>query len=200
MACCEHSHLQNQSQSYRRILWTVLWLNGLMFFIELAMGLKAHSVSLWSDSLDFLGDALNYGISLFVLQQSLAWRAKASLVKAYSMGAFGIWTLATALYYLSQGRIPNYHDMGIIGVIALLINIISAVLLFREREGDSNRASVWLCSRNDALGNIAIMLAAAAVYFTQSAWPDILVALLMTTLALHASRQVIRRARAELRT
>jgi Co/Zn/Cd efflux system component len=184
---------------YRRVLWTALGLNATMFLVEIGAGLAAGSVSLQADALDFLGDAANYGLSLFVLGMALAWRARAALVKGISMGAFGLWILGAATWQALAGTVPAAGVMGAVGLLALAVNVGVAVMLYRYRAGDANMRSVWLCSRNDALGNIAVVAAASGVFATASGWPDILVALAMAGLALWASVQVIRHALAELR-
>lgn len=199
--CCEHKHEPSHNSNdkrYRRILWIALIINALMFGIEIAAGLTANSVSLLADSLDFLGDAANYGISLWVLGMSVQWRAKASLLKATSMALFGIWVLGSALWNAIEGVVPDAKTMSLIGTLALLANIIVAVLLYAYRNGDSNMRSVWLCTRNDALGNIAVIIAAIGVFGTGTAWPDLIVASIMAALALTASWQVMRLARSEL--
>lgn len=197
--CCEHKHEPSSIDGrYRRILWIALIINALMFAIEIAAGLSANSVSLLADSLDFFGDAANYGISLWVLGMSVQWRAKASLLKATSMAVFGVWVLASAVWNLIQGVVPDAKTMSLIGVLALLANITVAVLLYAYRNGDSNMRSVWLCTRNDALGNIAVIIAALGVFGTGTAWPDVIVAIIMAALALTASWQVMRLARREL--
>lgn len=183
---------------YRKILWIALTVNIIMFAVEIVSGVRANSVSLLADSLDFLGDAANYGISLWVLDMSLTTRAKASLIKAMSMVAFGVWVLSSAVWHFLSGSIPSAEAMGLIGVIALFSNLAVATLLYTYREGDSNMRSVWLCTRNDALGNVAVILAAIAVFSTVAAWPDLIVAVIMASLALHSSWVIIKQARSEL--
>lgn len=199
--CCNHtpepSTLQ-QPGRYRKILWIALIINLGMFFVEIASGFKSGSVSLLADSLDFLGDAANYGISLWVLGMSIALRAKASLLKAASMLVFGVGVLLVAIWHAMSGNIPEAQTMGLIGTLALLANLGTAALLYAYREGDSNMRSVWLCTRNDALGNIAVLLAAVGVFGTGTAWPDLLVATIMALLAITSAFQVIRQARQEL--
>ena len=189
----------SQSPRYRRVLWLALIINVLMFAIELAGGLHAGSVSLLADAVDFLGDAANYGISLLVLGMALHWRARAALVKGLSMGAFGIFVLASAAWSATEGTVPEAATMGAIGALALLANVAVAAMLYAWREGDANMRSVWLCSRNDAIGNVAVMAAALGVAGTGTGWPDLAVAALMGLLALTAARSVIQQARAELR-
>ncbi|ARU88088.1 cation transporter [Pseudomonas sp. M30-35] len=200
--CCNHTpdpSTQQQPERYRKILWIALLINLGMFFIEITSGVKANSVSLLADSLDFLGDAANYGISLWVLGMSIALRAKASLVKAASMLVFGVGVLAVAIWHAVNGQIPEPQTMGVIGTLALLANLGVAALLYAYREGDSNMRSVWLCTRNDALGNVAVLIAAAGVFGTGTAWPDLLVASVMALLAITSAYQVIRQAQQELK-
>ena len=186
------------TKRYRTILWLALVVNLGMFAVEIIAGVRADSVSLLADSLDFLGDAANYGISLLVLGMSLTLRARASLFKALCMLVFGVGVLIAAIWHLLSGQVPDAPTMGLVGSLALLANVGVAALLYAYREGDSNMRSVWLCSRNDALGNIAVLLAALGVFGTGSAWPDLLVASLMAGLAVTSSYQVMRHARQEL--
>ncbi|MDO5651679.1 MAG: cation diffusion facilitator family transporter [Moraxella sp.] len=194
---CSHTHAAS-TQRYRNVLWGVLIINAVMFAVEIIYGISAKSVSLLADSLDFLGDAANYGISLFVLNKALTMRAKASLIKGATIGVFGLWIFGTTIWQFLAGDLPNYHQMGVIGVLAFVANVVSAVMLYAFREGDSNMRGVWLCSRNDALGNIAVVAAGVAVYFTQSNLPDLVVALLMSLLALQAAWAIVRQAKGEL--
>ena len=184
---------------YRRALWIALVLNVAMFAVELGGAWSAGSVSLLADAIDFFGDAGNYAISLAVLGMALSTRSKAALFKAACMGGFGVYVLASALWSLHAGIVPEPATMGTIGFLALLVNAGVALMLYRFRAGDANMRSVWLCSRNDALGNVAVMLAAAGVLGTGSSWPDLLVAAAMGALALNGSASVLRHARAELR-
>ena len=185
--------------TYRRVLWVVLGINAAMFLVEISAGLAARSVSLQADALDFLGDAFNYGISLFVLGLSLRWRAAAALLKGAFMGLFGLWVIGATLYNAVFATLPGALVMGSVGLAALAANVGSAVLLFRYRDGDANMRSVWLCTRNDAIGNVAVMLAAGGVVATGSGWPDVAVAAVMATLALTACRLVLKQAVGELR-
>ncbi len=200
--CCNHDHDHEPSHSpdpkYRRILWIALIINALMFVIEIIFSQRANSVSLLADSIDFLGDAANYGISIWVLAMSVQTRAKASLLKAASMGLFGIGVLAHAIWNAITGVVPDAQTMSLIGLLALAANVIVAFLLYAYRNGDSNMRSVWLCTRNDALGNIAVVLAAIGVFGTGANWPDLVVAAIMATLALTSAAQVIKQARREL--
>lgn len=184
---------------WRRALWIALVLNAAMFVVELAASWSAGSVSLLADSIDFFGDAGNYAISLAVAGMTLAVRAKAALFKAACMGGFGVFVLGKALWNLQAGVLPAPLAMGVVGFLALAVNAGVALLLYRFRTGDANMRSVWICSRNDALGNVAVMLAALGVFGTGQAWPDLLVAGIMGVLALSGAWSVLRQARAELR-
>ncbi|HYR64495.1 MAG TPA: cation transporter [Reyranella sp.] len=199
--CCDHGHepaATAASPAYRRILWVALAVNLAMFFVEIGAGLAAQSVSLLADSLDFLGDAGNYGISLFVLGMALQWRARASLLKAASMAAFGAWVAVTTAQHAIAGTVPAAPLMGAVGALAFVANLGVAALLYRWRAGDSNMRSVWICTRNDAIGNLAVLAAAAGVFGSGTGWPDYLVAAIMSGLALVGAVQVARQAIAEL--
>lgn len=201
MACtCEHEAppAATQSPRYRRILWLALVLNAAMFVVELAGSQRADSLSLMADAIDFAGDALNYGVSLAVLGAALVWRARAAWLKAWTMLGFGAFVLGRAVWSVWAGTVPEPLTMGAIGTLALAVNVGVAVLLYAYREGDANMRSVWLCSRNDALGNLAVMGAALGVAGTKTAWPDLVVAGFMAVLALRGGLAVRRQARAEL--
>ncbi len=169
-----------------------------MFVVELVSGWRAGSVSLLADAIDFFGDAANYGVSLAVLGLSLAWRARAAALKGLTMGAFGVFVLARAAWTIATGGVPEPLTMGVVGALALLANVSVAVMLYAWREGDANMRSVWLCSRNDAIGNVAVMAAALGVFGTGQGWPDVAVASIMGALALSAAWSVLRQARVEL--
>ena len=196
----EHAHPLADADipRYRRILWIALTLNALMFVVELAAGYRSGSVSLLADAIDFAGDALNYGVSLAVLSAALAWRSRAALVKAACMVGFGLFVLGRALWSAYTGQVPDATIMGMIGTLAMLVNLGVAWMLYAFREGDANMRSVWLCTRNDAIGNIAVIAAALGVLGTGTAWPDLGVAALMAVLAVHGGWQVWRQARGEL--
>ncbi len=196
----DHSAAAATSPAYRRVLWLALAVNLAMFFVEIGAGFAAQSVSLLADSLDFLGDAVNYGLSVFVLGMALRWRARAALLKAASMGAFGLWVAGTTVQHALAGTVPTAPVMGMVGVLAFAANFGVALLLYRWREGDSNMRSVWICTRNDAIGNVAVMVAALGVFGSGTGWPDYLVAAIMSGLALWGAAQVIRGALGELRS
>jgi len=184
---------------YRRVLWAVLVINVVMFVTEMTAGVWGKSVALQADALDFLGDSATYAMTLIVLGMSVRWRAGAAMIKGLTMGGFGIWVIGTMIYQLSRGMLPDFAVMGGVGALALLANVVSAGLLYRYRQGDSNMRSVWLCSRNDALANIAVIIAASGVWATGSGWPDLAVGVVIAALALSSSVLVIRQARGELR-
>jgi len=200
--CCSHgcSTSPPVDPRYRKALWVALALNAVMFGIEFGASWTSGSVSLLADSIDFFGDGGNYAISLAVLGMAMTARSKAALFKAACMGAFGVFVLGKALWNLQAGVPPEPGTMGAVGFAALAVNAGVALMLYRFRSGDANMRSVWICSRNDALGNVAVMLAALGVFGTGSAWPDLLVAAVMGALALTGSWTVVRQARTELRS
>ncbi|RYL27073.1 cation transporter [Acinetobacter piscicola] len=201
MACtCSHEPApQKPNSKFRTALWIALIINLTMFFVELVGGAYAHSSALWADSLDFFGDAVNYGISLAVLGASLYWRATVALIKGLTMALFGFVVIGKSAYAYMQGIPPEAMTMGAIGILALIANVIAAVILYAFRDGDANMRSVWLCSRNDAIGNVAVIFAAVGVFGTGSLLPDIIVAVIMATLGLTGGYQVIKKALQERR-
>ena len=200
-ACCGHSHgtFDGMSKDYRRRLWLVIALNGGMYIVEMIAGQAAGSKALQADALDFFGDAVTYGISLAVIGASLKTRALAALAKGTSLFLMGVWVAATTLYQVFVLGVPQAAVMGSIGFLALAVNLASVLLLVRYKDGDANVRSVWLCSRNDAIGNVAVMLAAAGVWGTASAWPDLIVAGLMAALFVSSSVQILSQAIKEYR-
>jgi Co/Zn/Cd efflux system component len=176
---------------FRRALWIALALNAAMFVIEVGAGLGAGSVSLQADAVDFLGDSANYAISLFVLGLSMRWRTASAMIKGAAMLGFGLWVIGATVWSLITKAVPNAAVMGSVGTLALVVNVFCAVLLYRFRGGDANMRSVWLCSRNDAISNVAVIIAASGVFATGSNWPDLAVAAIMASLALYASALVL---------
>jgi Co/Zn/Cd efflux system component len=183
---------------YRRVLWLALAINAAMFLAEIGAGLAAGSASLQADALDFLGDSGNYAISLLVVGMALRYRATASLVKGATMGLFALWVICVTFRHAAYGTVPQAVTMGAVGFTALAANAVSFALLWAYRGGDSNMRSAWICSRNDVLGNLAVLLAALGVFGTGSGWPDIIVAAIMAALALQGASMVLRQALAEL--
>ena len=176
----------------------VLVINAAMFVTEMTAGVWGKSVALQADALDFLGDSATYVMTLIVLGMSIRWRAGAAVIKGLSMGGFGFWVMGATLYHWIQGSLPNAAIMGGVGLLALTANILAAAILFRYREGDSNMRSVWLCSRNDAIANIAVIAAAGGVGASGTGWPDLAVGALIASLALASAFSVVRQARGEL--
>ena len=183
---------QSQNPVFRKVLWVALLVNLLMFFVEIVASHIGDSMSLQADALDFFGDAANYAISLFVLGMALHLRARASVVKGLTMGLFGLWVIGAALYRIFIGSEPEPMIMGFIALTALVANMSVAIMLYRFREGDSNMQSIWLCSRNDAIGNVAVLIAAFGVTATASRWPDLIVALIIATLSLSAAYTILK--------
>jgi Co/Zn/Cd efflux system component len=202
MDCCDHCHASDPHRGhpgYRRALWVVLGINAAMFLVEIAAGLAAGSASLQADALDFLSDAANYGISLLVVSMALRYRAMAALVKGLSMAGFGLWVMATVVWHAVHGTLPSALTMGTVGFAALIANAVSFAILWIYRTGDANMRSAWICTRNDVVGNLAVLLAAAGVFGTGTGWPDIVVAATMATLALQGAAGVLRQSLSELR-
>lgn len=196
MACtCSHEPAPKKPNSqFRKALWIALFINVLMFVVEMFGGMYAHSSALWADALDFFGDAVNYGVSLAVLAASLYWRATVALAKGLVMALFGVVVLTKVIYAYIVGIPPEAMTMGMIGVLALIANLVTALILYAFRDGDSNMKSVWLCSRNDAIGNAAVIFAAIGVFGTGSLWPDLIVAMIMASLGLTGGYQVVKKA------
>ena len=201
-SCCESacgSETAKANPRWRRVLWIALFINAAMFLIEMGAGAAADSRALQADALDFLGDAANYAVSLAVVGMALAWRARAALLKSFFMLGFAGWVFGSAVWAFVNGASPDAATMGAVGALALAANVGVALMLYRYRTGDANMRSVWICSRNDAIGNVAVMLAALGVFGTGSALPDLFVAAIMSMLALTGGLQVFRQARGELR-
>lgn len=199
--CCDHDSkltFEGKDNAYKWTLIFIIGLNATMFLVEMAAGFSATSQALKADALDFLGDSLTYGVTLAVIGMSLRIRATAAMLKGISLAIMGVAVLAMTGYRIFVLGVPNEITMGVIGFMALAANVISVMALWRYKEGDSNVRSVWLCSRNDAVGNVIIILAAVAVGATQSRWPDLAVAAIMASLFLHSSTLIIRQAREEL--
>ena len=202
IGCCSPNPVPDggYDSRYRRILWIALAINALMFVVEIAAGLAAGSVSLQADSLDFFADAANYGISLFVVGMALQVRAKAALFKGLTMAVFSVWVLGLTIWHAVHQTLPDAQTMGVVGFAALIANAIVFGLLWAYRNGDSNMRSVWICSRNDVMGNFAVIMASIGVFGTQTGWPDIVVALVMSALSIQGMIVIIRQARQELAT
>ena len=200
-SCCQDKacELEALRGSQSRTLWWVLGINGGMFGLELVVGLLAGSTALLADSLDMLGDALVYGFSLYVVGRSMRWRAGAALLKGVIMGGFGLMVLAQVGYRIASPEVPDFQLMGITGALALAANVTCLLLLTRHRNDDLNMSSTWICSRNDIIANVSVLVAAVAVFATGSMWPDLAVGLLITVVFMRSSVYVMRQALAELR-
>ena len=195
--CSGNPQFDGVDPAYRRVLWAVIVINAAMFLIEMSAGRLAGSQALQADALDFLGDAMTYGLSLAVIGMSLKVRATAALLKGASLLAMGLWVFGSTVYQLLILGLPKAEIMGIVGFLALAANLASVLLLMRYRNGDANVRSVWLCSRNDAIGNVAVVFASLAVWLTASAWPDLIVALAMAGLFLRSAQLILDQAWAE---
>ncbi len=199
MACgCSAPTPQAPPPGFRRALWIALWINLAMFLVEGWASFQSGSVSLMADAIDFFGDSANYLLSLSVLSMGLAWRGRAAMIKGLTMAAFGLVVWLRALWVAQSGLTPEPLTMGAVGFLALIANVVVALMLFRFRGGDSDMRSVWLCSRNDAIGNVAVMAAALGVFGTGTAWPDLAVAGIMGSLAMTAGISVVRHARSDI--
>ena len=196
-SCCNDFHRGNSA--HRRVLWCVLAINAVMFTVEVVAGVASGSASLQADALDFLGDSANYAISLFVVGMALRYRATAAMLKGSTMAAVGLWVVGVTIWHAWHGTLPQAFTMGAVGTAALLANFASFGLLWAYREGDANMRSAWVCTRNDVLGNLAVLLAAIGVLGTGTGWPDLIVASVMAALALQGAAVVIRHALSELR-
>lgn len=199
--CCggaDEAADRTNDRTWRRVLWIALAINAGMFGVEMVAGVTAHSAALRADALDFLGDSANYAISLGVAGLALGWRARAALAKGLSLLVLGLWVIGSTVWMAMRGTLPAAETMGAIGVLALLANLLCAMLLWRHREGDANRRSVWICSRNDAIGNVAVVAAALGVFGTGTAWPDIAVAAVLAGLGVSGGWQIVRQAGREL--
>ena len=193
--CCgDNDKFGGVSDEYKRRLWIVIALNATMFVVEMTAGHLAKSQALQADALDFFGDALTYGISLAVIGASIRARTTAALAKGISLLSMGIWVFGATVYRVFYVGVPEAEIMGVVAAMALATNLASVFLLISYKDGDANVRSVWLCSRNDAIGNVAVMIAALGVWTTASGWPDLIVAAIMASLFLSSSSQIIRQA------
>ncbi len=190
---------EGKDRGYKATLLFVIALNMIMFIVEMTAGFAASSQALKADALDFLADSLTYAVTLAVIGKSLRVRAFAALTKGASLALIGLGVFGTTVYRAFVGGAPNEYTMGLVGFLALAANAISVLALWRYKDGDSNVRSVWLCSRNDAIGNVVVIVAALAVGATKSHWPDVIVAFVMATLFFQSAVLIVRQARAELK-
>ena len=196
-ACCD-APVSSQDPGYRRVLWIALAANAAMFLVEIVAAAWSGSSALAADALDFLGDSANYALSLGAIALGGAWVSRVALLKGLAMSLYGVAVLAYAGWRAWLGLPPEAITMGLVGLLALAVNFSVAAMLYRFREGDANMRSVWLCTRNDVIANIAVLIAAAGVLGTGTVWPDVAVAGMLAVLGLSSGRIVIRHARAEL--
>lgn len=200
-ACCDHEPVfTGADPAFRRALWTVIGINAAMFVVELAAGIRAGSMALQADALDFLGDSATYALSLYVINKPPRWRANAALFKGLSLALLAAWVLGSTVWRVFVTGVPEAAIMGAVGLMALAANVISVLILLKYRDGDANVRSVWLCSRNDAIGNVAVVLAASGVFATGTAWPDLAVAAAMASLFFWSAAKITSQALAEKRT
>lgn len=197
--CCGHEQsFDGVSQTYRRILLIIIAINGLMFGVEMVAGWLSGSQALQADALDFLGDTISYAVSLWAIGKALSIRSRAAMAKGVSLALMAAWVTGSTLYKVLILNTPDALTMGTVAIAAFVANLVSVLLLMRYREGDANVRSVWLCSRNDAIGNLIVVAAASGVWATDSAWPDLGVAFIMAALFLNSAIQIIRQARTEM--
>ena len=203
MSCCDHDHdhgtFEGISDAYRRVLLVVIAINGAMFAVEMAAGFEAGSMALQADALDFLADSITYAVRLWAIGRSGVLRARVALAKGLSLAAMAVWVLGSTAWRVLIDGTPEALVMSSVGMLALAANVASVLLLLKWREGDANVRSVWLCSRNDAIGNIAVVAAGAGVWATGTGWPDLAVAAAMAGLFLTSALQIVRRGLGELR-
>jgi Co/Zn/Cd efflux system component len=199
-SCCDHCHEGETGIARRRVLWIALIINAGMFAVEIGAGLAAGSASLQADALDFLGDAANFSVSLFVVGLALRYRAIAAILKGASMGVVGLWVIGVTIWHAWHGTLPEVVTMGAVGIAALIANGVSFGLLWAYRGADANMRSAWICTRNDVLGNLAVLLAALGVFGTGTGWPDVIVAAIMSSLGLQGATVVVRQSLGELRS
>jgi Co/Zn/Cd efflux system component len=197
-SCASNAKQALDSPRWRRALWVALAVNAGFFAAEIVAGAAAGSAALQADALDFMGDAANYAISLGVVGMAVAWRSRVALLKGWTLIALALWVLGSTAWHGWFGTLPRAEVMGVVGTAALLANGSVALMLYRFRTGDANMRSVWVCSRNDAIGNAAVMLAAAGVFGTGTGWPDVIVAAIMGGLGLWGGVSIVRQARGEL--
>jgi Co/Zn/Cd efflux system component/copper chaperone CopZ len=191
--------LSHITPAYRRALWIVIVLNVGYGLVEMFGGFLSGSQALKADALDFLGDGLITFLGVLAIGWSLAWRARAALIQGLFLGALGIGVLATTAYRVIVQQQPEAALMGMFGIAALAVNVAAALVLIPHRTGDSNVRAVWLFSRNDAIGNAAVVAAAGLVAWSGTPWPDLAVAAVIAALFMHSSWSIIRDARGDLR-
>ena len=196
-SCCAETK-RIEDAGWRRAVWIALAINMILFGVEIVAGVTAGSAALKADALDFLGDSANYAISLGVAGMALTWRSRAAMLKGSTLFALGLWIIGSTAYAAFTGALPQAETMAIVGSLALAANAVVALILYRFRSGDANMRSVWICSRNDAIGNIAVVAAALGVFGTGSGWPDLIVAAILASLEISGGLQIMRHSWAEM--
>lgn len=199
--CCSDTacEIEKLQATQSRTLKTVLGINAVMFLIEFAAGILAASTALLADSLDMLGDTLVYGFSLYVVSRNDAWKSVSAFLKSGIMAAFGLFVFGQAAWKLLHPVTPQFEMIGLIGLLALAANCCCLALLTRHRSEDVNMRSVWLCSRNDIIANISVLIAALGVWLAGSQWPDLIVGLGIAVLFLRSAVHVFQDAAATYR-
>lgn len=192
--CCGNTTFTGLDPAYKRILWLIIAINGVMFGVEMIAGIAAQSQALQADALDFLGDTLSYGVSLWAIGKAVSIRSNAALLKGLSLILISMWVFSSTVYRLFVMNSPDAFTMGGVAIAAFVANMLSVLLLMRYKNGDANVRSVWLCSRNDAIGNLIVLVAASGVWYSASAWPDLIVAGIMAGLFLSSAWQITRQA------
>ncbi len=195
--CHSHSNFEGVSPSYKRVLLVVIAINAVMFLVEMSYGVVGESQALKADALDFLGDSASYAMSLWAIGKAADTRSNVAMIKGASLVLIAIWVLGSTIYFMLNGNTPNAPIMSSVAVAALIANLISVLLLMKYRDGDANVRSVWLCSRNDAIGNVMVLMAAGVVFYTHSHWPDLLVAMILAGLFTSSALQIFKQALAE---
>ena len=197
-ACCtKEKNFDGMDKQYIKILWWIIAINGLMFVGEMIAGIGGQSQALQADALDFLGDTLTYGASLWVIGKTLSLRSNVALAKGVSLLLMSLWVTGSTIYRLFYLNSPDALTMGSVAIAAFIANVVSVMLLRKYKDGDANVRSVWLCSRNDAIGNLVVLLAASGVWLTDSAWSDLVVALFLASLFLSSAWQILKQGWAE---
>lgn len=199
--CCQNkgSELAKLRKQQAKVLWAVLGINLVMFMVEFGAGIRGNSLSLTGDSLDMLGDALVYASSLYVINKGSKAQAGSAFLKGMIMLLFAIAVFARASYQLFTGATPAAAVMGTVGVLALLANLLCLLLLTRHRDDNLNMSSVWLCSRNDIIANVSVLIAAGLIFITHSPLPDLAVGLLLTVVFAKSASKVLSQSLQELR-
>lgn len=199
-SCCGKSEFTGLDPAYKRILVIIIAINGVMFGVEMVAGWLAQSQALQADALDFIGDTLSYGISLWAIGKAASVRSNAAIFKGISLLLMSVWVFGSTGYRVFVMNNPEAFTMGAIAIAAFAANLTSVLLLVKYKDGDANVRSVWLCSRNDAISNLIVLVAASGVWVSGTAWPDLIVAGIMAGLFLSSAWQITAQALQEKKT